>query len=177
MTKEEVRVITISKLRLNENDTVLEIGTGTGSLTIEIANQIPNGKVFGIERNTEGIKLLKQNMSQFEITNIEFLEGKAPEDLHPFESLTFDKAVIGGSGGEMTRLFEWINKRLNSDGIIVVNTITIENTFNAIKEFKALGYEVEVTSVQISKSKNIADLTMMIANNPVYVITGKKRDS
>ena len=50
ITKEEVRAIQISKARLSSGQVVYDVGCGSGSISIEAANQIgTSGKVFSID--------------------------------------------------------------------------------------------------------------------------------
>lgn len=169
MTKEEVRVITLSKMNLDVKDKILDIGAGTGSLSIECARVI-DGSVYAIERNPEAIKLLNLNKEKFEVNNYQIIEGLAPENLPDDE---INKVIIGGSGGQMAKIFEAIEKYPIE--MVVINTITIENTYKALELLKQYGYkEVEVTAVNISKSKMVGSVTMMMANNPINIITGAK---
>lgn len=169
MTKEEVRVITISKLSLTDDDVVIDIGAGTGSLSIEAARACK--KLYALERKEEAVELIHKNQEKFGITNMTIIENYAPEGL-PEDEIT--KVIIGGSGGKMKEIFE----KLNAYPIkkVVVNTITLENTTKAIEEMKTHGYDVEVVTVNISKSKSIGGLTMMMGQNPINIITGEKNE-
>ncbi len=168
MTKEEVRVVTVSKLDLKEDDTVIDIGAGTGSISIECARILQKGRVIAVERNQEGIDLIHQNIKKFQLTNIEVIQTLAPEGL---EHLEVDKVIIGGSGGQMKVLFEWIQKKAKK---VVINTITIENTYKAIELMRQFDYKnLEVTSLQVSKGKDLGTMTMMLGQNPVYIISGE----
>ena len=100
MTKSEVRAVTISKLRLAEESKVLDIGAGSGSITVEAALQARDGQVWGIERKDEAFDVFKENIKRFELNNICAIKGLAPEDL-PNE--TFD--VKGGDCDDLSVCF------------------------------------------------------------------------
>ncbi|MBS4538572.1 precorrin-6Y C5,15-methyltransferase (decarboxylating) subunit CbiT [Clostridium sp. D2Q-11] len=173
MTKEEVRAISISKLRLNKEDRVVDVGAGTGAISIEIAAFIPKGKVYSVEKNTEGTDLINKNKKNFNISNIEVIEGLAPEILKSIGSI--DKVFIGGSSGKMDEIIMWAKKNLTDKGRIVINAITLENVYKAITYLKKNTFKnIDVVHVNISKGKNIGDLTMMIGQNPIYVISASK---
>ena len=84
-----------------------------------------------------------------------------------------NKVIIGGSGGMMTEIFEAL--QAYDIESIVVNTITLENTTKAITEMKRLGYDYEVTTVNISKSRQVGTMTMMMGQNPINIITGERK--
>ena len=50
MTKEEVRILTLAKAKIKADDIIIDIGAGTGSLSIEAALLAPKGKVFALEK-------------------------------------------------------------------------------------------------------------------------------
>ena len=65
-TKEEIRVLTISKARLCEGSIVIDVGCGTGGLTVEAALQVaPKGKVYAIDEDQAAIDLTKSNVEKF----------------------------------------------------------------------------------------------------------------
>lgn len=173
MTKEEIRAITISKLGLEDGMQVADIGSGTGSLSIQIAMNIPNGLVHSIEIEKEGIELISSNMKKFKVSNINIINEYASKGLDKIDYL--DRAFIGGSKGEMEIIFERLDKLLKSKSILVINTITLESLNEALNLFKKYNYtDIDIVNVNISKGKFIKDYTMMLSNNPVYILSGMK---
>ena len=61
MTKRAVRIITIATACIAPDAIVYDIGAGTGSITIEAAIQASAGHVYAIERNHDGVCLIKKN--------------------------------------------------------------------------------------------------------------------
>ncbi len=57
MTKAEVRAITMAKLRPEAGDTVVDVGAGTGSVSIECA--FVASRVIAVEINPEGVDLIR----------------------------------------------------------------------------------------------------------------------
>lgn len=172
MTKEEVRAITISKLRLNEDSIMVDVGAGTGSIAIEAAHICQKGEVIAIERNPEGIYLIQQNSERFGV-NIKILHGNAGERLKEIEE--FDRVMIGGSSGELKNIIEMSYHKLTPGGICVANCITIETLYESIQFLKEAGFvELDVVSVSVAKGKSAGRYTLMEALNPIYVISGIK---
>ena len=75
MTKEEVREVSICKLRLRENAVVYDIGSGTGSIAVEIAGLSDEIQVYAVERKPEAVSLIRQNKEKFMLENITVIEA------------------------------------------------------------------------------------------------------
>jgi len=115
MTKQEVRMITLCKAAIKENDIVLDIGAGTGSLSIEAALMAVQGHVYAVERNPEAVGLIKQNAVKFKVTaNVSIIEGLAPDALKGIDN--YDVVFIGGSGGNLEEILDVVSAHINPGG-------------------------------------------------------------
>lgn len=172
MTKEEVRSVTLCKLRLRPDDTVVDIGAGTGSIAIEAARLCPQGRVYAIERQDEALSLIEQNSQRFGV-RLQILPGEAIARLP--ELTGFDRAVIGGSGGTLREILHLCHQRLSAQGRVVINAITIETVFHAIEALKAMQFdELEVVSLSVARGRLLGSSTLMEALNPVYIVSASK---
>ena len=172
MTKEEIRTITISKMKIETSSNILDIGGGTGSIAIECALKANKGKIFTIERNIKGIELIKKNAEKFSVKNLEIIHGMAPKDLP--KDVVFDAIVVGGTGGNMKAVLDYAYENLKPGGMIVGNMITIENMYIFLEYCKDNLKKVDVSIINVSKGKSIGEITMMMANNGVYIIAAEK---
>jgi precorrin-6Y C5,15-methyltransferase (decarboxylating) len=173
ITKKEIRVLSISALRLHAKSVVWDIGTCTGSVAIEAAKIAREGAVFAIEKNAHDIEICKENLKKFRV-DITLVHGKAPEHLDEFADP--DAIFIGGTSGEMGPLLDVCCQRLKRNGRIVINAVTIETLAQAVEGLKQRGFQVDVTLAQISRSKPILELTRFDALNPIYIITAKREE-
>jgi len=172
MTKEEIRIISLSKLCLNKDSILLDIGAGTGSLSVEAAMMLENGRVLAVERNKEAVEFIKENAARFGVNNIYIIHGVAPDSI---SDSNFDRVFIGGSGGNLKKIFQYIDGRIPKDGIIVVNAITLETLETSKQYFASHDYTYEIIQVSIARGESAGRSIMMKALNPVFVITGKKK--
>jgi cobalt-precorrin-6B (C15)-methyltransferase len=170
MTKEEVRILSIAKMNLKENSLVLDVGSGTGSITVQAAKVAKRGKVLSIEKEEEAYKITQSNVEKFKCNNVKVIQNEANPvlDILISEGLKFDSIFIGGSGGHLEELLLKVNAILDKTGTIVMNFITLDNAYRAIEVVKNLNYKFEVSLVNVSKNRE--NTLMMIANNPIYII-------
>ena len=172
MTKEEVRILSVAKLELEEDYKVIDIGAGSGSVSIQIAQICKNGKVIAIEKDEDALLVLNKNKEKFNTHNLEILNAEAME-IEPSIIEEFDAIFVGGSCGNIADIIEKYWKKLKKNKNIVLNFITINNVYKAMEALKGLNYEVECVQIQVSKTKGQS--YMLIANNPIFVVSGKKR--
>ncbi len=174
MTKEEIRFVSIGKMELQDDDVCLDIGGGTGSVSMEMAKFARNGKIFVIERNDEAVELIHKNKKKFNLKNITVIQGMAPEGLADL-NIKFNKIFIGGSAGNLVEIIKYSFDNLVENGILVLNFIVLENIFTAIGELKKYNFkDVDICQLIVSKNKKIKNFNMMMAENPIYIITAKK---
>ncbi|QLH10135.1 precorrin-6Y C5,15-methyltransferase (decarboxylating) subunit CbiT [Nitrosarchaeum sp. AC2] len=173
ITKEEVRVVQISKARLCPGYTVYDIGCGSGSISIEAAIQVESGKVIAIDYDPNAIELTKRNVEKFGLTNISVILGNAKEKISELEQA--DVIFIGGTGGDTEDIVKICQDKLKSGGRIVIGVILIETLYSVLQIIEKLKFNsVDLTQITISKSRKTSTGTMMLARNPVTIISATK---
>ena len=173
ITKEEVRVIQISKARLCPGYTVYDIGCGSGSISIEAAIQVESGRVIAIDYDTNAIELTKKNIEKFGLTNISIIFGNAKEKISELDLA--DAIFVGGTGGDTEEIVNLCQNKLKSGGRIVIGIILIETLYSVLQVLEKLQFDsVDITQVTISKSRKTSKGTMMLARNPVTIISATK---
>ena len=173
MTKSEVRAVCLSKLALSPNDIAYDIGCGTGSVTIEMAFSAYDGKVYAFDKNEEAIALLEQNCQKFHLDNVEPLCGLAPECLKGLP--VPDVAFIGGSSGNMEEIVSYLHGT-NNEMRFVITAVTIESAMAGLDSLKNVGISGDIVQVAVSKGRQIGDLHMLMAQNPIFIISGSGQD-
>ena len=172
ITKQEVRAVTLSKLQLQDDLTMWDIGAGSCSVSIEASNLMPNGRLFAVERNPQCVAFIRENLKKFCTRNVKLIEAYAPEGLEDLPDP--DRVFIGGAGGQLEEIIDAVDKRLKADGMIVLNAVTLDTLTKAVEFLEDHGYTVEATCVNISKTRRLTEYKMFEAQNPVYIITAWK---
>ena len=174
ITKEEVRVIQISKARLSSGQTVLDIGCGSGSITVEAGLQVESdGKVVGIDLDPNAIELTNKNLKKFGIDNTTLILGNAKEKIPELPEA--DAIFIGGTGGDTQEIVQLCENKLRSGGRIVIGIILIETLYAVLQTIEKLKFDsIDITQITIGKSRKTSTGTMMLARNPVTVISATK---
>lgn len=123
ITKRPVRLQTLSMLDLQNRIVLWDVGSCTGSVSIEAKSAYPDIDVIAFERRSEGEELLRQNSIRWGVPGIRFIGGDFMEqDLSDLPRP--DAVFIGGHGGRLQELLQRIDEELLPDGIIVFNSVS-----------------------------------------------------
>lgn len=170
-TKEEIRALVISKIRLTDEDVVVDVGCGTGGLTVECAKRAR--KVYSIDIDPEAIKTTRSNLEKFGIENkVELIEKEGLSALDEVPDYT--KLVIGGSGGNLDNIIETGYINLPTGGRIIITSIVLETATDAVKMLKDLGAEPEVVTINVSRGTVLERGVMMKALNPITIVSARR---
>ena len=174
ITKEEARAIQVCKARLRPGHTVFDIGCGSGSIAVEAGLQVEeNGRVFAVDWEPAAVELTKKNLAKFSVKNVEVLLGDARNVLAKLPEA--DVVFIGGTGGSTAEIIKLSQQKLKKGGRIIIGIILIETLYRALKILEELQFgSIEVTQISISKGRKTSTGTMMLARNPVYVVSATK---
>ena len=169
MTKQEVRAVALSKLRLTERAVCYDIGAGTGSVAIEMALQAKHGHVYAVERRDDAVELLKKNQAAFHVENLTVVSGTAPEACRNLPAPTH--VFIGGSAGNLRDILSMLLAK-NPHVRIVATAVSLESIAELTVCMKDFDFtEAEAVSVQIARGKKAGSYHLMAGQNPVYVFT------
>ena len=174
ITKEEVRVIQIAKGRLKPGMIVYDIGCGSGSISVEAAIQIEDsGHVHAVDYDPKAVELTKKNLAKFGISNVSVIDKNAGEAIPELPEA--DTIFVGGTGKDTAGIVKMCLEKLKPEGRIVVGMIQIETIFSVLSFVQEQGLKsVDITQVTISKSRKTSTGTMMLARNPVTVLSATK---
>jgi cobalt-precorrin-6B (C15)-methyltransferase len=172
ITKEDIRAIAISKLRLKEGHSAIDIGCGSGSITVELCLQT-RGTVYAIDFDQKAVELTKKNLQKFG-AKAEVILGKAQDVLPKLPQV--DAIIVGGTWGDTRQVIQLAVDRLKKGGRLVIDTILIETIYQALAAINEMQLaEVDVTQVTIAKARKVTTGTMMLARNPVMIISATKK--
>lgn len=170
MTKQEVRAAVLAKLAVRPEDILWDVGAGTGSVSVELALAAPRGRVYAVECRPEGCALIKANREKFRTRNLVLVEGLAPAALLDLPAP--DAVFIGGSKGSLAAIVDAALDK-NPDARICVSAIALESLSAAVAALTAKGRTVQVSQIAVSRAKAVGGLHLMMAQNPIYLITGE----
>lgn len=169
LTKEEIRAVALSKLRLTADAICYDIGAGTGGMTMDMARYVPNGTIIAFERNAEACELIRANAARLSARQVTVVQGSAPEILEGYEMPTH--AFIGGSGGRLHEIVELLLEK-NPCMRIVIDAVTLETVSEANELLKTLPVkDVDIVSVTVAKAKSAGAYHLMESMNPVYIFS------
>jgi precorrin-6Y C5,15-methyltransferase (decarboxylating) len=172
MTKEEVRAVSLAKLRLMTGHTVYDIGAGTGSVAVECALRCREGTVFAVEKDIRACALISQNAIRFGSFNLQVVTGEAPDVLAGLPDP--DRIFIGGSGGKLLPLLAHLVRR-SRPARAVINAVTIETCHEALTGLAEYGFEqIEVVNLSVAQGKLTGGKHLMRALNPIYIISATR---
>lgn len=174
MTKEVVRALALSRLNLSAARHFIDIGAGTGSVSIEAAVCHPQLQVTAIERNPAALGLLEENCQHFGCRNITIVPGVAPL----FVEQPADAVFMGGSGGNLTQLIDWSLAQLLPGGRLVMTFILQENLSSALSHLATCQVAaLDCQQIQVSLLHALGSGHYFKPNNPVFVISREKEES
>lgn len=172
-TKEEVRSIVLSKLQLYKAKNFLDIGSGSGTISVEAGVVFKNLNVFAIEKKEKALDLTRQNIEKFNLNNVVLLKGDAP--YINLDNKKFDSVFIGGTGGNLSEIITWSRKIMNKNAKLVMSFIIVETFFYAKKILKEQGFKnIDIVNVNVSRLEKLGSGEYFKPNNPIYIISCTK---
>ncbi|MEO2088078.1 MAG: precorrin-6y C5,15-methyltransferase (decarboxylating) subunit CbiE, partial [Gemmataceae bacterium] len=142
ITQAEVRAVALAQMDLHVGDVAWDVGAGSGSVAIEMAQLVSPGVVYAIEQDAADFHLIQANLETFGIANVKPVFGTAPA---VFAGLPAPDAVfVGGNGGEVARLLEASFAALRPGGRLGSNVGTLEMISATYAVLKRLAPSVDV---------------------------------
>ena len=175
MTKKEIRMVVMNEARIEEDSVVLDVGAGTGSISIEAALGAPKGHVYAIERFEKATDLIRQNQEKFGVKNLTIIGAKAPEGMEDLPEL--DAVIIGGSAGGMGTIMDEVTRLLKVGGRLVVTAVTMETGYTILKELKGRPYTYEGFQMQVSRFRKAGPYHLLNPLSPIFIVTAVKQEA
>ena len=175
ISKREVRLLIVGALRLTPQARLWDLGAGTGTLVVEAALLCPQGLVVAVERDEEVANLIRQNCDRFGLTNVEVIEGVAPECLAALPPAPDCILVEGGRSIKAIVQTAW--DYLPTGGRIVVTTGTLETLYSISETFASLCVRnVEIVQPTINRLENRGFQQVFKAIDPIFILSGEKME-
>ena len=167
MTKSEVRAVSLGKLALTPGAVVYDVGSGSGSVSVECARLAPMGRVYAIERKPGAAALTRHNAEKFGLENLTTVEGLAPEAFADLPAPTH--AFLGGTAGNLDAILDALLAK-NPHVRIVANAVTLETVAQLTRAAKRFTVS-DIAEISVAKPRRVGGYSLMTAQNPVYVFT------
>lgn len=172
LTPAEVRTLAIAKLSIHPDSVIWDVGAGSGSVSIEVAQLAREGRVFAIEPDPEDCELIRDNARTFGVSNVEVIPHRAPD---AFEKLPDPDCVfIGGIGRQTVGILPDAFRRLRPGGRLVLNVATLENVSSATTHLKPIVPDVGLLMVNLARGVHQLENIRFEALSPTFLIFAEK---
>ncbi|PSF31324.1 precorrin-6Y C5,15-methyltransferase (decarboxylating) subunit CbiT [Aphanothece hegewaldii CCALA 016] len=174
MSQREVRLLMISALRLSSESVVWDIGAGTGTIPVEIGLLCPQSRIIAIERDEEVAKLIRRNCDRFSVTNVEVVEGNAPDCLETLRPLPDRVCIEGGRQLKQILLDVWRNY-LQPEGRVVATASSLESLYLLSEGFSSLqARNIEIVQAAVNRLETRGIQQVFAALDPMFILSGEK---
>jgi precorrin-6Y C5,15-methyltransferase (decarboxylating) CbiT subunit len=175
LSKREVRLLIIASLRLQSDSILWDIGSGTGTVTVETGLLCAQGQVIAVERDTDVANLIRRNCDRFELTNVEVIEGNAPDCLKDLPHRPHRVCIEGGR--EIHTILKETWHYLQPQGRIVATASNLESLYAISESFAQLQVRnVEVVQSSLNRLEQRGTRQTFAAVNPIFILSGEKID-
>jgi len=164
-TKDEIMAISFQKLGLQGGDVFVDIGCGTGKVTVHAAPLVK--KVYAVDLREEAVRCTREEITRSGLTNIEVSCENGVDLLKRIPRV--DTAFIGGSRDLPEILALLAEKRVRS---LVVHAVLLSTLTSAVAEMRRLSLFREAIHVNVARSQPLAGDLMFKPLDPVYIIVG-----
>jgi precorrin-6B C5,15-methyltransferase / cobalt-precorrin-6B C5,C15-methyltransferase len=168
-----VRAVALSKLRLSPGQVLWDLGAGSGSVAIEASLLLGKGRIVAVEQRSERIDQIKANARRFAVRNLSVVQAVLPAGLARLPKP--DRIFIGGGGKNLPAIISEAARHLKPDGIVVINTVLLQNVHDAAAALRRLGFATEMVQLQIHRSRPMPWSERLETLNPVWIITGVRK--
>lgn len=173
MTKQMVRAAALAALAPKAEDTLWDVGAGTGSVSVELAAVASRGRVYAVECEAEACRLIEENRRKFCAWNLHLVPGRAPEALSDLPAP--DGVFIGGTKGGMVAVVDTVLAR-NPAARLCITAIALETVTTAMQALQKHGVDPCVRQLAVSATRTAGRVHMLTAQNPIFLITGNCDD-
>lgn len=173
MSKEPVRALVLSLLAPLVGARVLEIGTGSGGMTVELLRAVgERGRVVTLEVSQRAASLAEANVERAGLGKCaDMICGSAPKQI-PLQA--FDAVFVGGHGGELEKIVGTCWDRLEPGGRLLLTAIMPGTTTRALTYLDGLGAEIGFWRVAPAVGRRVGGDWLLSAHNPIDLIWGDK---
>jgi precorrin-6Y C5,15-methyltransferase (decarboxylating) CbiT subunit len=175
MTKAPVRSVAVSLLSPLVGERVLEIGSGTGAMTVELIRAVGDyGRVVSVETDNRAAELAARNVRRSDLAGrAKLMTGAAPGVI---PQTSFAAIFIGGHGRELAAIIDVCWDRLDEGGRLLIPAITPRTTAVALECLERLGADVGFWRLHAATGRRAGTEWLLQGNNPIDFIWGDKID-
>ena len=156
ITKKYKRQLTLQNLDLEPNQLLWDIGAGSGSCGIEAYARYKTNTIF-FEKNEERVKHIRTNLTNHHVVNCELYVGEA-QDIYPTLEQNPQRIFVGGGGEKVIDTLPYLYERLDTDGVMIINAITLKHLSQMITVLNSAKIEFTTHSISLTTYKGKLDL-------------------
>ncbi|MDR2368910.1 MAG: precorrin-6y C5,15-methyltransferase (decarboxylating) subunit CbiE [Deltaproteobacteria bacterium] len=171
ITKSEVRTAALGLLELGGDETMWDLGCGSGSVSLEAALLLRHGRLLAVERDPRRAAQARENRSRYGTAHLEIIEGPALEVIPDLPAP--DRVFVGGGGRQLEALLQGVLGFMAPGGVAVVAVVRLDSLDAAISSLSRTGLPISVTQISAARGEPLADSLLLKPINPVFLVKGR----